>query len=161
MKSEKLIQENWLSKISSKIILLLVIVSAIFGVIYYINQSNNNTNSADAMTQTLDNGLKIEDTKVGNGAEIQSGKIVEMHYTGKLEDGTVFDSSHDRGETFKFKLGSGQVIQGWEQGIPGMKVGGERTITIPSDLAYGAQGVGGIIPPNANLIFDVEAIGVE
>ncbi len=105
--------------------------------------------------------LKIEDTKVGTGDEAQVGDTVEMHYVGTLEDGTKFDSSRDRGQTFSFTIGQGQVIEGWEEGIPGMKVGGLRTLTIPSDMGYGRSGAGGVIPPNATLIFEVELISVE
>jgi FKBP-type peptidyl-prolyl cis-trans isomerase len=162
MKPNTLIKEHWLTKTSSKIIVLLVAVSTIFaGLIIYNYQSNNN--SADAMTETrtLDNGLIIEDTKIGSGAEAINGKQIFMHYTGYLEDGTVFDSSLDRGEPFSFRLGSRQVITGWEQGIPGIKVGGKRKLTIPSDLAYGQEGIGGLIPGGATLIFEVEALDVK
>jgi FKBP-type peptidyl-prolyl cis-trans isomerase len=163
--SNTLIKEPWLSKTSSKLIVLLVAVSVIFaGILYYNynNQSNNNsTNAMNESTRTLENGLKIEDTQIGTGAEAINGKLIEMHYTGYLEDGTIFDSSLDRGEPFVFKLGTGQVIQGWEQGIPGIKVGGKRKLTIPSDLAYGESGIGGLIPGGATLIFEVEALGVK
>jgi len=111
---------------------------------------------------TLDS-LKIEDVKQGDGAEALSGKGVVVHYTGWLlgEDGSrgkKFDSSIDRGQPFSFPLGAGHVIQGWDQGVAGMKVGGVRTIRIPAELGYGAQGAGGVIPPNADLIFEVELL---
>lgn len=109
----------------------------------------------------MEEKLKIEDTVEGTGLEATPGKTIEVHYTGKLENGTVFDSSHKRNETFKFKLGAGQVIQGWDQGFAGMKVGGKRTLTIPASLGYGARGAGGLIPPNATLIFDVELVNVH
>lgn len=105
--------------------------------------------------------LKIDDTKVGTGAEAVSGKRVTVHYTGTLTDGTKFDSSVDRGQPFSFMLGAGQVIKGWDQGVAGMKVGGTRKLTIPADLGYGATGAGGVIPPNATLLFDVELLKVE
>jgi FKBP-type peptidyl-prolyl cis-trans isomerase len=109
---------------------------------------------------TLDNGLKIEDQVVGSGAELTSGKTAVVHYTGWLEDGTKFDSSKDRGQPFTTKI-PGQVIQGWNQGMLGMKVCGKRKLTIPAELGYGARGAGGVIPPNATLIFEVELIDVK
>ncbi len=105
-------------------------------------------------------GLEIQDLKVGDGAEAVKGKKVSVHYTGWLTNGTKFDSSLDRGEPFQFQLGAGQVIQGWDQGVAGMKVGGKRKLTIPPDMGYGARGAGGVIPPNATLVFEVELLGV-
>lgn len=114
---------------------------------------------------TTDSGLKYTDTVVGKETEAVSGKTVSVHYTGWLDDkgahGKKFDSSVDRGEPFSFSLGAGQVIKGWDEGVKGMKVGGKRTLMIPSKLAYGASGAGGVIPPNADLIFDVELLGVK
>jgi peptidylprolyl isomerase/FKBP-type peptidyl-prolyl cis-trans isomerase FkpA len=107
------------------------------------------------------NELKIEDLVVGTGTEAVSGKSVTVHYTGTLTDGTKFDSSKDRGEPFTFNLGAGEVIKGWDQGVVGMKVGGKRKLTIPSELGYGTQGAGGVIPPNATLIFEIELLGVK
>ena len=106
-------------------------------------------------------GLEIEDQIVGDGDEAVAGQTVEVHYTGWLTDGTKFDSSHDRNQTFSFKLGAGQVIAGWDQGVAGMKIGGTRKLTIPADMGYGARGAGGVIPPNATLIFKVELIGLS
>ena len=106
-------------------------------------------------------GLEIEDQIVGDGAEAAAGQTVEVHYTGWLTDGTKFDSSHDRNQTFSFKLGAGQVIAGWDQGVAGMKIGGSRKLTIPADLGYGERGAGGVIPPNATLVFKVELIGLS
>jgi peptidylprolyl isomerase/FKBP-type peptidyl-prolyl cis-trans isomerase FkpA len=106
--------------------------------------------------------LKIEDSKVGTGAEAVTGKSVMVHYTGWLTNGTKFDSSKDRKEPFSFQLGAGQVIKGWDQGVAGMKVGGVRKLTIPPDLGYGASGAGGgLIPPNSTLVFEVELLGVN
>lgn len=105
-------------------------------------------------------GLTYTDVECGTGAEATAGTAVTVHYTGTLEDGTEFDSSRGRGEPFTFDLGTGGVIQGWEQGIPGMKVGGIRELTIPPELAYGAAGAPPAIPPNATLIFEVELLEV-
>jgi FKBP-type peptidyl-prolyl cis-trans isomerase len=110
---------------------------------------------------TMPNGLKIEDQVIGTGAEAGDGMKVSVHYTGWLTNGTKFDSSRDRNEPFEFTLGKGQVIRGWDEGVKGMKVGGKRKLTIPSDLGYGAAGAGGVIPPNATLVFDVELLGVQ
>lgn len=105
--------------------------------------------------------LKITDVEVGAGTSAEVGMNIFVHYTGKLKDGTVFDSSVPRGNPFSFTLGQGQVIQGWEQGLLGMKVGGKRTLTIPPELGYGATGAGGVIPGNATLIFDIELIAIK
>ena len=105
--------------------------------------------------------LQIEDSKVGAGAQAVPGRRVRVHYTGTLLDGTKFDSSRDRGEPIEFQLGAGEVIPGWDKGIAGMKVGGQRQLTIPASMAYGARGAGDDIPPHAALKFDVELVGVE
>lgn len=112
--------------------------------------------------------LQIVDTKVGTGAEATPGRVVSVHYTGWLYDaakpdkkGEKFDSSKDRNEPFEFPLGGGQVIQGWDQGFAGMKVGGTRVLTIPPAMGYGARGAGGVIPGNATLLFEVELLGVK
>ena len=106
-------------------------------------------------------GMKIEELVVGTGAEATSGKTVSVHYTGWLTDGKKFDSSKDRGKTFDFRLGAGQVIRGWDEGFAGMKVGGKRKLTIPPEMGYGKQGASGVIPPNATLVFEVELLGVK
>lgn len=117
-----------------------------------VNQNNNQKNM----------DLKIETTQEGTGDKVtKSGDTISVHYTGKLEDGTKFDSSVDRGTPFDFTIGQGQVIAGWEQGLLDMKVGEKRILTIPSEMGYGAQGAGGIIPPNATLIFEVELMGIK
>lgn len=110
---------------------------------------------------TTPTGLKYMDIKVGDGAEAKAGRMVAVHYVGKLEDGTVFDSSRARGTLFSFRLGEGRVIKGWEEGVNGMKVGGQRTLIIPPQLAYGRQGAGGVIPPNATLTFDIELFSAQ
>lgn len=105
--------------------------------------------------------LKIEELKVGTGAEATAGKVIKAHYTGWLTDGKKFDSSLDRGQPIEFPLGAGRVIQGWDQGLVGMKVGGKRKLTIPGNMAYGPEGRPPVIPPNATLIFEVELMGVN
>ena len=113
---------------------------------------------------TTASGMQYEDTVVGEGAEAAKGQQVTVHYTGWLykdgEQGAKFDSSRDRNDVFAFGLGAGQVIKGWDEGVQGMKVGGQRTLIIPAELGYGARGAGGVIPPNATLKFDVELVGV-
>ena len=113
-----------------------------------------------AMTKTP-TGLQIQDVKVGQGAEAKSGSTAVVHYTGWLTDGKKFDSSRDRGTPFDFQLGAGQVIAGWDQGVAGMKVGGQRKLVIPADLGYGAAGAPPVIPPGATLVFDVELLDVK
>lgn len=115
------------------------------------------TNSANT-TNTNNQQLKIEDLTVGTGSAAENGDTVTVNYTGTLTDGKKFDSSYDRHEPFKFKLGAGEVIRGWDQGILGMKVGGKRRLTIPPELGYGSRGAGAAIPPNSTLIFEVELL---
>ena len=109
-------------------------------------------------------GLQYEDTTVGAGAEARAGQEVSVHYTGWLyndgQQGAKFDSSRDRNDPFVFRLGAGMVIRGWDEGVQGMQVGGQRTLIIPAELGYGARGAGGVIPPNATLKFDVELLAV-
>ena len=105
--------------------------------------------------------LIIEDLVIGSGDTAKAGQRVSVHYTGWLTNGQKFDSSVDRNDPFEFKLGMGQVIPGWDQGVAGMQVGGKRKLTIPPNLAYGARGAGGVIPPNATLVFEVELLGVN
>lgn len=114
---------------------------------------------------TTPSGLKITDTQAGTGATPRTGQICVMHYTGWLyqdgKKGAKFDSSVDRGQPFEFPIGTGRVIKGWDEGVASMKVGGKRTLVIPPELGYGARGAGGVIPPNATLLFEVELLGVK
>lgn len=119
--------------------------------------SDNTTGKNEITTSS---GLTYMDEVVGTGEVAVAGKTATVHYTGWLENGKQFDSSVDRGQPFSFRLGAGQVIKGWDEGVQGMKVGGKRKLTIPANLGYGARGAGGIIPPHATLIFDVELLGV-
>ena len=112
------------------------------------------------MPTTTPSGLTFEDVVAGTGAAAAAGQKVTVHYTGWLTDGTKFDSSKDRNDPFVFPLGAGRVIKGWDEGVQGMKVGGKRKLTIPPALGYGARGAGGVIPPNATLVFEVELLGV-
>jgi len=137
----------------------IITISIIMGVIL-------TTTLAGAELKTLGSGLKYTDSVLGTGAEAIGGKKVKVHYTGWLDagqskKGQKFDSSVDRKQAFEFSLGAGMVIKGWDEGVAGMKVGGKRTLYIPSALGYGARGAGGAIPPNASLIFDVELLSVE
>ncbi len=116
---------------------------------------------------TTESGLQYDDTQAGTGAEAAKGQRVAVHYTGWLHDpaaangrGRKFDSSKDRGDPFRFELGAGNVIRGWDEGVQGMKVGGTRVLQIPAELGYGARGAGGVIPPNATLVFEVELLSV-
>jgi FKBP-type peptidyl-prolyl cis-trans isomerase FkpA len=114
---------------------------------------------------TTPSGLQYTDNVVGDGAEATAGQHVTVHYTGWLynegEQGAKFDSSRDRNDPFDFPLGAGMVIKGWDEGVQGMKIGGQRTLIIPPELGYGARGAGGVIPPNATLKFDVELLGLD
>jgi len=121
--------------------------------------ANPGANAAGGKVTQLPNGLILEDLVVGEGESAGVGSDVRVHYTGWLTDGAQFDSSHDRGQPIQFQLGAGHVIAGWDQGLQGMRVGGRRKLTIPPDLAYGASGAGGVIPPDATLQFDVELVG--
>ena len=143
-------------------IVLLVVV------VYTTTQARNDRDRAGGAAPTVNQGMKMTDVKEGTGAEAVTGKTVVVHYTGWLYDdskpdhkGTKFDSSRDRGDPFDFPLGAGRVIKGWDQGVAGMKVGGQRTLVIPPEMGYGARGAGGVIPPNATLVFDVELLDVK
>lgn len=133
------------------------VVAVAGGLLYWSANRDNNINTNMNVTE-----LKIEDEVVGTGDEAVAGAKVTVHYMGTLTDGTMFDASRNHGnDGFTFTLGAGQVIKGWDQGVAGMKVGGKRKLTIPSDLAYGPSGIGGVIPPNATLVFEVELLKVS
>jgi FKBP-type peptidyl-prolyl cis-trans isomerase len=125
------------------------------------SKSGDNKSILDGLTTPDTSDLKIETLKPGTGTEAVAGKKVTVHYTGKLTDGKIFDSSESRNAPFSFKLGAGQVISGWDKGVDGMKIGERRRLTIPPALAYGEKGVGHTIPPNATLVFEVELLSVK
>ncbi|MGF1491362.1 MAG: FKBP-type peptidyl-prolyl cis-trans isomerase [Microcoleaceae cyanobacterium] len=125
-----------------------------------VNSTESQTMASEENIVTTDSGLQYVDLVEGEGAAPQPGQTVVVHYTGTLENGKKFDSSRDRNQPFQFKIGVGQVIKGWEEGVGTMKPGGRRKLVIPPDLGYGARGAGGVIPPNATLIFDVELLKV-
>ena len=133
----------------------------VVGIVYSYSQNQKNTTVSQGETTMEPTELKIEDLTLGSGAEAVNGKTVTVNYSGTLTNGTKFDSSYDRDTPFSFTLGAGEVIKGWDLGVAGMKIGGKRRLTIPSDLGYGARGAGGDIPPNATLVFEVELLGVE
>lgn len=141
--------------------MLLKALLTIFLTVSFMNISAQNIPSV----QTTDSGLKYSDQAVGTGRKVQKGDVVEVHYTGWLytdeQKGRLFDSSLSRNETFCFKVGSGMVIKGWDEGLQGMQIGGKRTLIIPPELGYGARGAADVIPPNATLIFDVELVQIS
>ena len=145
-----------------KIIIPIVIVGGLVALFSFgpsQEPMNEESGSTPDQTVTADT-VKTEDLKEGTGEVAESGDLVSVHYTGTLTDGTKFDSSRDRGEPFQFTLGAGDVIEGWDIGVAGMKVGGMRKLTIPPALGYGERGAGTLIPPNATLVFEVELLGV-
>ena len=127
-----------------------------------VNQITENAMMQDQLAKDVVSELKIETTQEGTGERVvKSGDTISVHYTGRLTDGTKFDSSVDRGTPFTFTIGAGQVIKGWDEGLLGMKVGEKRTLTIPADKGYGATGAGGVIPPNATLVFETELVSIQ
>jgi len=146
---------------------VLVIAAVTWGLLiflrsdYKLNLQDGVANEDEISDSISMENLKIEDLVLGTAEEAVNGKIVSVHYTGTLEDGTKFDSSVDRNEPFDFTLGAGEVIKGWDLGVLGMKVGGKRKLTIPPELGYGESGAGDVIPPNATLIFEVELLEVK
>ena len=145
-----------------KIILITALLLIAAGLVFFfVFNKKQKSEPLPEETNQMSDSLKIEILKEGTGVAAKNGDIVSVHYTGTLISGTKFDSSVDRGQPFSFTLGAGQVIKGWDQGVLGMKVGEQRKLFIPSDLAYGASGAGGIIPPNAPLIFEVELLEIK
>ena len=128
---------------------------------YFTFISNPSPKMLEPQIKIMENGLKIEDIKIGSGAEAKAGNSIKVNYLGTLVNGTKFDSSYDRGQPFLFLLGGRQVIPGWDQGLIGMKVGGKRKLNIPPTLAYGEKGVPGAIPPDSTLVFEVELLDVK
>ncbi|WP_342776534.1 FKBP-type peptidyl-prolyl cis-trans isomerase [Nitrospira lenta] len=126
-----------------------------------VGGSMSESSASEGKEITTSSGLQYIDQAVGTGDTATAGQTVSVHYTGWLTNGKKFDSSVDRGQPFSFRLGVGQVIKGWDEGVQGMKIGGKRKLTIPSNLGYGARGAGGLIPPHATLVFDVELLGVQ
>ena len=154
-------------RIAILIIALLILGGAAF-LVYTTSQNKQAENNLTAAglpdtsnLTTTASGLQYKDVTVGSGTEAKEGDTVSVHYTGWLTDGTKFDSSVDRGQTFSFTLGQGGVIAGWDEGVVGMKEGGKRILVIPSNLGYGPNGASGVIPPNATLIFEVELLDVQ
>lgn len=144
-----------------KYLITVVTIIIIAGAVYFFYpQKSVEEKPVVSKSMGDESGLKIEDIKVGQGAEVKAGNAVMVHYVGTLVNGKKFDSSRDRGTPFSFMLGAGQVIKGWDEGVAGMKVGGKRKLTIPPELAYGARAIGSI-PPNSTLIFEVELLGVK
>jgi len=148
---------------------VLVAVVLLAGLVFWVSacakkETQNQAESAGGASAgmvTTSSGLQYQVLKEGNGAVAKAGQTVSVHYTGWLTNGNKFDSSVDRGKPFQFTLGAGQVIRGWDDGVAGMKVGEKRKLTIPPGLGYGERGAGGVIPPNATLVFDVELLGVQ
>jgi FKBP-type peptidyl-prolyl cis-trans isomerase FkpA len=145
---------------------VLVVVTVGLAIVLNRPQAKSNSQAAatsNQQTNTQGGSMQLEKTDevVGTGAEATVGKTVSVNYVGTLTNGTKFDSSYDRNQPFEFKLGSGQVIQGWDEGVAGMKVGGKRKLVIPPDLGYGAQGAGSTIPPNSTLVFEIELLDVK
>ena len=156
----------------NKTLLTYLIIACIIIPIFFILISKNNQGEEDTFELTfidqnkeennnMEQELKVEVLKEGAGEEAKNGDNVSVHYVGILEDGTKFDSSIDRGEPFSFNLGAGQVIKGWDLGVVGIKIGEKRKLTIPSDLAYGDDGIPNVIPPKSTLIFEVEFLGIN
>jgi FKBP-type peptidyl-prolyl cis-trans isomerase len=142
-------------------IILVVLVAIGYFAITALQNKNNASSSSSGQATTTSSGLQVIDEVVGSGQEAKTGDTVSVNYTGWLADGTKFDSSYDRNQTFDFTLGAGNVIKGWDEGVVGMKVGGKRKLIIPPDLAYGATGYAPVIPANATLTFEIELVAIK
>ena len=136
-------------------------LALLVGLAVCVSQATSGGDKKENKVITTESGLKYIDVKVGDGAEAKKGDNVSVHYTGRLKDGKKFDSSKDRGQPFDFPLGAGKVIKGWDEGVAGMKVGGTRKLIIPPELGYGKRGAGNVIPPDAELHFDVELLKIK
>jgi len=141
--------------------MLRLTLAAVLGMVCALSSSSAQDKKDEPKTVKTDSGLRYQELKVGTGAEAKKGDVVEVHYTGWLTNGKKFDSSLDRGQPFAFKLGAGMVIKGWDEGVQGIKVGGRRKLLIPSELAYGKRGAGDAIPPDAELVFEVELLKIK
>ncbi len=141
------------------IVIVILLIMAAAGLTWLLISGSNRGTDDDLITTK--SGLAYKDLTIGTGQEAKDGDTVTVHYTGRLKDGTKFDSSVDRDEPFSFRIGAGKVIKGWDEGVAGMKEGGKRKLVIPPDLGYGARGAGKIIPPNATLTFEVELLKVQ
>lgn len=142
-------------------LLVIVFIVIIISIINAKNSNNPKTMNTTTSNQGKSSKLEIEDTKIGRGVAVKSGDTILIHYRGTLTNGTEFDSSYKRGEPFETAIGVGRVIEGWDKGVIGMKVGGTRKLTIPPDMGYGSQGAGDAIPPNSTLIFEVELMEIK
>jgi FKBP-type peptidyl-prolyl cis-trans isomerase len=140
---------------------IILVVLVVIGYFAFTALQNRNNTSSSGQATTTSSGLQVTDEVVGTGQEAKTGDTVSVNYTGWLADGTKFDSSYDRNQTFDFTLGAGNVIKGWDEGVVGMKVGGKRKLIIPPDLAYGASGYPPVIPANATLTFEVELVAIK
>jgi FKBP-type peptidyl-prolyl cis-trans isomerase FkpA len=153
------------STFNQRLVILGVVGVVVIAGFYFFGRSGGSVEESVESVMEKEVGkvteLVSEDLVVGEGDEPKTGDTVSVHYTGTLTDGTKFDSSVDRGDPFSFSLGAGGVIQGWDEGVVGMRVGGKRKLTIPSDMAYGEQGRPPVIPPNATLIFEIELLAIE
>lgn len=141
--------------------IIFILTGAYFTMTAQTHNTSIPTQENNTTMQTTPSGLQYVDTKVGDGPSPKPGQRVTVHYHGTLQDGTVFDSSKNRNQPFTFTIGVGQVIKGWDEGVMSMRVGGNRTLTIPAELAYGNQAVGGVIPANATLVFDVDLLSID
>jgi peptidylprolyl isomerase len=178
-REESTVREIWLSVVVMVFFVVVLIASSLVGssgqqetlasettanrplIAQQVNSDREKSKMNLDNTVTTPSGLKYIDVKEGQGLSPTRGQTVTVHYTGTLADGSKFDSSRDRNRPFSFKIGVGQVIKGWDEGVMSMKVGGQRTLIIPPELGYGARGAGGVIPGHATLIFDVELLGVK